>query len=89
MWSAVLVLSLVVAMDPVRIGITAFLISRLRPMLNLLAFWLGGMAAGITVALVVFLCLRELSLSAMRVVFPPSAVRLLRTYRSRSECWLC
>ena len=61
-------LSLVVAMDPVRIGITALLISRPRPMLNLLAFWLGGMAAGITVAVVVLLCLRELSLSVMRVV---------------------
>jgi hypothetical protein len=68
MWSAVLVLSVVVAMDPVRIGITGLLISRPRPMLNLLAFWLGGMAAGITVALVVLLCLRELSLSVMRVV---------------------
>ncbi len=68
MWNAVLVLSVVVAMDPVRIGITALLISRPRPMLNLLAFWLGGMAAGISVALVVFLCLRELSFSVMRVV---------------------
>ena len=68
MWSAILVLSLVVAMDPVRIGITALLISRPRPMLNLLAFWLGGMAAGITVAVVVLLYLRELSLSVMREV---------------------
>ena len=68
MWSAILVLSVVVAMDPVRIGITALLISRPRPMLNLLAFWLGGMAAGITVAVVVLLCLRELSLSVMRVM---------------------
>lgn len=72
MWSAVVVLSLVVAMDPIRIGITALLISRPRPMLNLLAFWLGGMAAGITVALVVLLCLRELSLSVMRVVVSAS-----------------
>ena len=68
MWSAILVLSAIVAMDPVRIGITALLISRPRPMLNLLAFWLGGMAAGITVAVVVLLCLRDLSLSVMRIV---------------------
>jgi Sap, sulfolipid-1-addressing protein len=68
MCSAVLVLSALVALDPVRIGITALLISRPRPMLNLFAFWLGGMAAGITVALVVLLFLRELSLSVMRVV---------------------
>ena len=68
MCSAVLVLSLLVAMDPVRIGITALLISRPRPMLNLFAFWLGGMAAGIAIALVVLLFLRDFTLSLMRVV---------------------
>jgi hypothetical protein len=66
MWSAVLVLSLVVAMDPVRIGITALMLSRPRPMLNLFVFWLGGMTAGITVALVVLRCLRELALPLLR-----------------------
>ena len=68
MSSAVLVLSVVVAMDPVRIGITAFLISRPRPMLNLFAFWLGGMAAGIAIALVVLVFLRDFALSVMREV---------------------
>ncbi len=68
MCSAVFVLSLLVAMDPVRIGIMALLISRPRPILNLLAFWLGGMAAGIATALVVLLFLRDLTLSVMRVV---------------------
>jgi hypothetical protein len=68
MWSAVFALSVVVAMDPVRIGITALLIARPRPMRNLLAFWLGGMAAGIAVALVVLLWLRGWAASAMRAV---------------------
>jgi hypothetical protein len=68
MGSAVLLLSLLVAMDPVRIGITALLISRPRPMLNLLAFWLGGMAAGIATALVALLLLRDFALSVMREV---------------------
>ena len=67
MCSAVLVLALVAAMDPVRIGIVALLISRPRPMINLLAFWLGGIAAGIVAALVVLLLLRDLMLSVMRV----------------------
>jgi Sap, sulfolipid-1-addressing protein len=67
MWSAVAVLSLVVAMDPVRVGITALLLSRTRPLLNLFVFWLGGMTAGITVALVVLLFLRDLALPVMRV----------------------
>ncbi len=66
MWSAVLVLSLVVAMDPVRIGITALLLSRPRPVFNLFVFWLGGMTAGITVALVVLLFLRDLALPALK-----------------------
>ena len=68
MYSAVLVLSLAVAMDPVRIAITVLLLSRPRPMVNLLAFWLGGMAAGITTALVALLFLRDFALSMMRDV---------------------
>jgi hypothetical protein len=68
MWSAVLALSLVAAIDPVRIGIVALLISRPRPMVNLLAFWLGGMVAGIAAALVLVLFLRDLMLSALRVL---------------------
>ena len=89
MSSAVLVLSLVVAMDPVRIGITAFLISRPRPMLNLFVFWLGGMAAGIATALVVLVFLRDSALSIMREVVSSSSTRFLPTYRSRSACWRC
>src|ERR1700756_5550245 len=68
MCSAVLVLSALVALDPVRIGIAALLISRPRPMLNLLAFWLGGMAAGLAAPVVVLVLLRGFTLSVMRVM---------------------
>ena len=68
MSSAVLVLAIVAAMDPVRIGIVALLISRPRPMRNLLVFWLGGITAGIGAALVVLLLLRDLMFSVMRDV---------------------
>jgi hypothetical protein len=51
MWSVVLVLALWTAGDPIRIGITVLLVSRPRPLLNLLAFWLGGMTTGVSVAL--------------------------------------
>jgi len=68
MCSAVIVLSLLAAIDPVRIGITALLISRPRPMRNLLAFWLGGMAAGIGAALAILLFLRGVTVSVMKVV---------------------
>ena len=67
MWSAVFFLSLVVAMDPVRVGITALLLSRPRPVLNLFVFWVGGMTAGIAVAFVVLLFLRDLALPVLRV----------------------
>jgi Sap, sulfolipid-1-addressing protein len=67
MWSAVFFLSLVVAMDPVRVGITALLLSRPRPVLNLFVFWVGGMTAGIAVSLVVLLFLRDLALPVLRV----------------------
>jgi hypothetical protein len=59
MWAAVLVFGLIAATDPVRIGITALLVSRSRPMLNLLAFWIGSMAAAISAALVALFVLRE------------------------------
>jgi hypothetical protein len=68
MWSAVLALSLIAAIDPIRIGIVVLLISRPRPMVSLLAFWLGGMAAGIAAALVLVVYLRDLTLSVMRAL---------------------
>ena len=68
MCSAVFVLSVLVALDPVRIGIVALVISRPRPLRNLLAFWLGGMVAGMSVALIVLLFLRDFTLPLMREV---------------------
>ncbi|MGB8506534.1 GAP family protein [Mycobacterium sp.] len=52
MWGTVLVFALLAAVDPVRIGIAVLLISRSRPMLNLLVFWLGNMATGIGAGLI-------------------------------------
>jgi hypothetical protein len=68
MCSAVFILSVLVVLDPVRIGIVALVLSRPRPMRNLFAFWLGGMAAGMSVALVVLLLLRDFTLPLMREV---------------------
>jgi hypothetical protein len=73
MCSAVLLLSLLAAIDPVRIGITALLISRPKPMLNLLAFWLGGIAGGIGAACAVLLFLRDFTLAVMRAVVSASS----------------
>ena len=59
---------MLVALDPVRIGIVALVISRPRPIRNLLAFGLGGMVAGMSVALVVLLFLRDFTLPLMHKV---------------------
>ncbi|MGE2729242.1 GAP family protein [Mycolicibacterium vaccae] len=79
MWSAVVLLALVSTVDPVRVGITAMLISRPRPMANLLVYWLGLMTVGIGIALVALLVLPEyilpvsqaLSSAASHPVVPP------------------
>lgn len=58
-WGLVLFMAFGAALDPMRLGIAVLLISRPRPVLTLLAFWLGGMATGLVGALVVLLLLRE------------------------------
>jgi Sap, sulfolipid-1-addressing protein len=66
MWATVLLLALMAATEPVRLGMAIFLISGPRPMLNLLAFWLGGMVTGIGAAVVVLVVLRDLTSTAMQ-----------------------
>lgn len=68
MWGAVLVFALAAAQEPVRIGIVVLLISRPRPIHNLLAFWLGLMASGIGAALAALFLLRDFMLPVVRVV---------------------
>lgn len=59
MLGTVLVFALLAATDPIRIGIAVLLISRPRPLLNLLAFWAGGMVTGVGLAVGVLLVLRN------------------------------
>jgi hypothetical protein len=68
MWGVVLVLALSASADPLRLGFTLLLMSRPRPMLNLLAFWLGGMTAGIGVAMAALILLRDTALVAIHNV---------------------
>jgi hypothetical protein len=74
MWGTVLVLALMAAIDPIRLGITVFLISRPRPMLNLLAFWLGGMATGIIAAVGLLILLRDVLPTVTRDVTATVAI---------------
>jgi len=50
--NSVLVLTLLVALDPVRLGFTLLMISRPRPAQNLLAFWVGAMTVSLPYVLV-------------------------------------
>jgi Sap, sulfolipid-1-addressing protein len=59
MWGTVLYFALGAAVDPVRLAVALFLMSRPRPMRNLLAYWLGAMATGIAVALGLLTLLRD------------------------------
>jgi len=68
MWIYVLYMGFGMAFDPFRLGFVLVLTSRPRPMLNLFAFWLGGMAAGIGEALVVLLLMRDFALGAIHTV---------------------
>ncbi|BBZ44523.1 GAP family protein [Mycobacterium parmense] len=49
MWGSVLVLALLTAPDAVRLGVTLLLISRPRPVQNLIAYWAGAMVVSVSV----------------------------------------
>jgi hypothetical protein len=68
MWAAVLYIGLVMATDPIRLGLALVLVTRRRPLLNLFAFWLGGMVAGIVVATAVLVVARDIALPAIQAV---------------------
>lgn len=68
MWTFVLLCGFGMAIDPVRLGLAVVLLTRRRPMLNLFAFWLGGIVAGLTVGIGVLVLMREAALVAIRSV---------------------
>jgi hypothetical protein len=78
MWGTVLLLALMAAADPVRLGIAVLLISQPRPMLNLLVFWLGGMATGIAAAIGVLLLLRDFATTVVQYVESTAASGTVR-----------
>jgi Sap-like sulfolipid-1-addressing protein len=57
MWSSVVALALLGALNPVRLGLALLVISRPRPVQNLLAFWVGCLTASITILLVPLIAL--------------------------------
>ncbi|SLF40181.1 Protein of uncharacterised function (DUF2910) [Mycobacteroides abscessus subsp. bolletii] len=61
-----MVLALLAAVDPIRIGIAVLLFSRPRPILNVLAFWIGGLAMACGLGVVVLVVLRGYALTVLR-----------------------
>jgi hypothetical protein len=51
-WSSVLVLALLAALNPVRLGLALLVISRPRPVQNLLAYWVGCLVVSVVYMLV-------------------------------------
>jgi hypothetical protein len=49
MWSSVLVLPLVLALNPLRVGLTLFFVCRPRPLQSLLAYWAGTLTVSIPI----------------------------------------
>lgn len=64
------------ALDPARLGLALVMLARKRPMANLFAFWLGGIAAAAGVALAVLVIARELA-----VVVIHSAAAIAQDFR--------
>jgi hypothetical protein len=65
MWTMVLLMGFGMAIDPARLGLALVMLSRRRPMVNLFAFWVGGMVAGIGIGLAVLVLMRDVALVAL------------------------
>ncbi|MEV0672211.1 GAP family protein [Mycobacterium sp. NPDC050441] len=52
MWGSLAVLALLTTINPVRLGIIILVLSRPRPMTNLLAYWTGAVLVGLTSLLI-------------------------------------
>ncbi|OBH03266.1 hypothetical protein A5696_09165 [Mycobacterium sp. E2699] len=66
MWTGVLLIGVGMALDPLRLGFVAVMMSRRKPIVNLLAFWLGGVVTGVIVGIGVLVLMRDVALAAVR-----------------------
>lgn len=66
MWTYLTFVGIGMLMDPMRVCIAAVLASRRRAMMNLLAFWVGGLVACAAVGIAVLVILRETAVVAIQ-----------------------
>jgi hypothetical protein len=70
MWITVLVMAIAVSMEPFRVGMTALMLNRPKPALQLLAFLGGGFAMAATVGLLVIFAFRPSLLGTAHFTLP-------------------
>jgi hypothetical protein len=70
MWITLLVMAVAVSLEPFRIGMTVLMLNRPRPILQLLAFLVGGFTMGTAVGLVVLFVLRPALLGSAHFTLP-------------------
>ena len=68
MWSILFVVGVGMAIDPVRIGFAIVMLSQRRPFRSLMAFWLGGVAAGAAIGLAALVLMRELTTTVLHFI---------------------
>jgi Sap, sulfolipid-1-addressing protein len=62
MWGSVLGVAFLLAIDPLRLGVILILLSRARPVQNLIAYWIGCLVVGIPSLLVPLILLHATSM---------------------------
>lgn len=77
MWTYVVCIGVGMLIDPMRIGIAAILMSRRQALRTLLAFWGGGVVAGITIGFAVLVLLHDAALAPIE-----AAVSVINQVRS-------
>jgi hypothetical protein len=70
MWITILVMAVAVSLEPFRIGLTALMLNRPQPVLQLLAFLCGGFLMGTSVGVAVLFVLRPVLSSSTHFTLP-------------------
>ena len=87
-WGSVLGVALLIALNPVRLGVILLMVSRPRPLQNLLAFGAGNLIVGVPAVLVplVVLHVTPMFRSFVEGLGTAAAVATVRHFKSVSVC---
>ncbi len=90
MWGSLAVLALLTTINPVRLGIIILVLSRPRPMQNLLAYWTGAVLVGLATLVIPLFVLHSTPTSSAfaRISRTPPRIRSRSASRS-SRAWFC